>query len=78
MAVLVALADHGRTAGAASALLGVLQFFLGAVAAPLSGLGGDRADLSMALTIAVASTVALGGALAAQRRAGRQTLASSA
>jgi DHA1 family bicyclomycin/chloramphenicol resistance-like MFS transporter len=67
-ATALALAEHGRTAGAASALLGVLQFFLGAVAAPLSGLGGDRADLSMAVTIAVAATIALSCALVAQRQ----------
>jgi DHA1 family bicyclomycin/chloramphenicol resistance-like MFS transporter len=67
-ATALALAEHGRTAGAASALLGVLQFFLGAVAAPLSGLGGDRADPSMAVTIAVASVVALACALLARRQ----------
>jgi DHA1 family bicyclomycin/chloramphenicol resistance-like MFS transporter len=67
-ATALALAEHGRTAGAASALLGVLQFFLGAVAAPFSGLGDERADLSMALTIAVGAVVALGCALAALRQ----------
>ena len=75
-ATALALAAHGRTAGAASALLGVLQYVLGAIAAPLTGLGGDRADLSMAVTIAAASSVALGCALAVQRR--DQTRASSA
>ena len=67
-ATALALADHGRTAGAASALLGVLQFFLGAVAAPFSGLGDDRADLSMALTIAVGAAVALACALLSRRQ----------
>ncbi len=79
-ATALALANHGRTAGAASALLGVLQYVLGAVAAPLTGLGGDRADLSLALTIAGASSVALGCALAVQRQVQSkpQTRASSA
>ncbi len=36
----LALADHARSAGAASALLGVLQFVVGAAATPLAGLGG--------------------------------------
>lgn len=67
-ATALALAEHGRTAGAASALLGVLQFFLGAVAAPLSGLGDDRADLSMALTIAAGSVAALTCALLSRRQ----------
>ena len=70
-ATALALADHGRTAGAASALVGVLQYVLGAVAAPLTGLGADRADLSLALTIAAASVLALGCALAVQTRASR-------
>ena len=70
-ATALALTNHGRTAGAASALLGVLQYVLGAVAAPLTGLGGDRADLSLALTIAAASAISLGCAVAVQTRASR-------
>ncbi len=48
-ATALALMHHGRTAGSASALLGLLQFVLGAAAASVSGLGGERTDLSMAL-----------------------------
>ncbi len=65
-ATALALANHGRTAGAASALLGLLQFVFGAAAASLSGVGGERADLSMALTILGASLLALTCALRAQ------------
>jgi DHA1 family bicyclomycin/chloramphenicol resistance-like MFS transporter len=66
-ATALALEHHGRTAGAASALLGLLQYVLGAVAAPLTGLGGSRTDLPMALTMAGAATVALACALRAAR-----------
>ncbi|GHO46746.1 multidrug effflux MFS transporter [Ktedonospora formicarum] len=41
-----------RTAGSASALLGVLQLVIGPVAAPLIGLGGTESALPMALGIA--------------------------
>lgn len=47
----LAMEDHPRTAGSASALLGVLQYAVGAAAAPLVGLGG-RTALPMALVIA--------------------------
>ena len=36
----LALADHAEVAGTASALLGVLQFLVGALVAPLVGAGG--------------------------------------
>ncbi len=48
----LALANHGATAGSASALLGLGQFAAGAAAAPLVGLGSDP-SLSMAVVIAV-------------------------
>ena len=39
----LALGGHGRTAGTASALLGLVQFALGGVMAPLVGIAGDSA-----------------------------------
>lgn len=51
-ATALALADHPRNAGAASALLGTSQFLLGAAAAPLVGLAGEASALPMAVTIA--------------------------
>jgi MFS transporter, DHA1 family, multidrug resistance protein len=69
-AAALALAEHGRTAGAASALLGLLQYALGATAAPITGVGGAESALPMALTIAGASAVSLVGALVTSRRAG--------
>jgi DHA1 family bicyclomycin/chloramphenicol resistance-like MFS transporter len=50
----LALADHPEAAGTASALLGALQFVVGAVAAPLVGAFADGTALPMAVVIAVA------------------------
>jgi DHA1 family bicyclomycin/chloramphenicol resistance-like MFS transporter len=61
-ATALALADHPRVAGSASGLLGVLQFIVGAAAAPLVGVGGTDTALPMALTIAV---LGVGGVLSA-------------
>lgn len=57
-ATALALADHGHRAGAAAALLGAAQFTLGAVAAPLSGLGEAGSAVPMAATIAGALVLA--------------------
>ena len=64
----LALAEHGRTAGSASALIGLVQYALAGAAAPLTGLGGSRTDLPMALTIGGASLLALACAVATYRR----------
>ncbi|GAA4349835.1 multidrug effflux MFS transporter [Angustibacter luteus] len=66
-ATALALADHGDTAGSASALLGTGQFLAGAVAAPLVGLGPD-ASLTMAVVIAVVTVASVGAALSGSRR----------
>jgi DHA1 family bicyclomycin/chloramphenicol resistance-like MFS transporter len=58
-ATMLALAGHPRSAGSASALLGVLQFAIGAVAAPLVGVGGGMSALPMAIVIAACSVCAL-------------------
>ncbi|MDA0180398.1 multidrug effflux MFS transporter [Solirubrobacter phytolaccae] len=57
-ATALALADHPRNAGAASALLGTSQFLLGAAAAPLVGLAGEHTAVPMAVTIAALVTFA--------------------
>ncbi|MEV6211317.1 Bcr/CflA family multidrug efflux MFS transporter [Kitasatospora sp. NPDC051914] len=55
-----ALALSGRdNAGTASALLGLLQFALGGLAAPLAGLGGSGSALPMAVVIAAFSGAAV-------------------
>jgi DHA1 family bicyclomycin/chloramphenicol resistance-like MFS transporter len=51
-ATALALADHGRRAGAASALLGAAQFATGALIAPLTGLGEPGSAVPMAAAIA--------------------------
>lgn len=55
----LALADHPRTAGAASALLGVMQYAIGTVVAPLTGLGGKESALPLALCVATSSAMAV-------------------
>lgn len=58
-ATALALADHGHRAGTASALLGVVQFLIGGVAAPLVGLGGTGSAMPMATVIAVLAVAGL-------------------
>jgi DHA1 family bicyclomycin/chloramphenicol resistance-like MFS transporter len=48
----LALSRHPEAAGAASAVLGVLQFGVGALVAPLVGLGGAATALPMAVVLA--------------------------
>lgn len=50
-ATALALADYPSMAGSASALLGVLQFAIGAAAAPLVGIAGTTTALPMAVVI---------------------------
>jgi MFS transporter, DHA1 family, multidrug resistance protein len=58
-ATTLALANT-RAAGSASALLGVLQLVIGAIVAPLIGLGGNTTALPMALAIAAFGLASLG------------------
>lgn len=58
-ATALALSEHGRTAGAASALIGVVQYALGASAAPLVGLAGSDSAVPMAVVIAAAGAAGL-------------------
>jgi MFS transporter, DHA1 family, multidrug resistance protein len=62
-ATALALSRHPEAAGSASALLGVLQFIVGAVAAPLVGLGGPNTAFPMALVIALLSAGAVAALL---------------
>jgi DHA1 family bicyclomycin/chloramphenicol resistance-like MFS transporter len=57
-AMALAMNDYPDTAGMAAALLGVLQFFLGGLAAPMVGLGGGGA-VAMGIVIAVCGLLAL-------------------
>lgn len=60
-ATALALTEQGKVAGSAAAVLGVLQYAVGAAAAPLVGLAGERTAVPMAAVIA---TLACGALLA--------------
>src|SRR4051812_35101454 len=64
----LALADHADVAGTASALLGVLQFLVGAVVAPLVGAGGADSAVPMAVIMTGAGLAALPAPHAARAR----------
>ncbi|WP_236788946.1 Bcr/CflA family multidrug efflux MFS transporter [Amycolatopsis sp. GM8] len=54
----LALAEHARSAGAASALLGVLQFAIGGLATPLVGIGSGALPMGVVMaSFAVAALV---------------------
>ena len=55
----LALASHPEVAGSASALLGVLQFVIGAAAAPLAGIAGTGTAVPMGATMAALSLASL-------------------
>ena len=65
----LALADHAGVAGSASALLGVVQFMVGAIAAPLVGVAGPDSAVPMGVVMVV---LALGGLVAFQSAGRRQ------
>ncbi len=69
----LALADHADVAGTASALLGVCQFLIGALVAPLVGAGGTDSAVPMAAVMTAAALAALVArhAAGARRRAVR-------
>ena len=69
----LALADHADVAGTASALLGVCQFLIGALVAPLVGAGGTDSAVPMAAVMTAAALAALVARQAAgsRRRAAR-------
>src|SRR4051812_5437121 len=70
-ATALALADHAAVAGTASALLGVVQFSVGALVAPVVGAGGTTSAVPMGVVMTVLAFGALAvRAAAAGRRAG--------
>jgi DHA1 family bicyclomycin/chloramphenicol resistance-like MFS transporter len=48
----MALQNYGQSAGSASALLGLLSYIIGGLAAPLVGLGGSGTAVPMGIVIA--------------------------
>ncbi|SCG67205.1 Major Facilitator Superfamily protein [Micromonospora halophytica] len=55
----LALDTHGRHAGTAAALMGGVQAVVGALAAPVVGLGGEGSALPMAAVMAGAAALSL-------------------
>ena len=55
----LAMQNYGAAAGSASALLGLLSFILGGIAAPLTGIGGGQSAMPMGIVIASANLAAL-------------------
>lgn len=55
----LALAKHPDTAGSAAALLGVLQFVIGGISAPLVSLGGKETAVPMTVTMASFALLAM-------------------
>jgi MFS transporter, DHA1 family, multidrug resistance protein len=58
-AMALAMNDFPDAAGSASALLGVLQFGVGALVAPLVGLGGNADAMPMAIVMALSGVLAI-------------------
>ncbi|WP_422742833.1 multidrug effflux MFS transporter [Micromonospora sp. WMMD754] len=63
----LALDAHARHAGTAAALMGGVQSVVGALAAPLVGLGGEGSALPMATVLAGAATLSLTAVLTLTR-----------
>ncbi|MDR3543003.1 MAG: multidrug effflux MFS transporter [Desulfosporosinus sp.] len=55
----LAMENYGQSAGSASALLGLFSFVIGAIVAPLVGLGGGNTAVPMGIVIAVAEIGAI-------------------
>ena len=65
----LAMSEYPHAAGTASGLMGVCQFGLGGLAAPLAGIGGAEAELPMAVLMAATGLAAAAVlALAVRRR----------
>ncbi|MEV6523286.1 multidrug effflux MFS transporter [Longispora sp. NPDC051575] len=56
----LAMADHGETAGTASAVLGTVQYIVGSAVVPLVGLAGDHTAVPMAIVVASLAALAIG------------------
>jgi DHA1 family bicyclomycin/chloramphenicol resistance-like MFS transporter len=73
-ALALAMQRYPQSAGAASAVVGFLQFMLGAIAAPLPGLRGTTDPLPMAILLAAFPVAAIVTLLAFSARPGRSTI----
>lgn len=55
----LALRDHGKIAGSASAILGFFSMIFGALMAPIVGIQGDHTAIPMAITMITCTAIAL-------------------
>jgi DHA1 family bicyclomycin/chloramphenicol resistance-like MFS transporter len=55
----LAMENYGESAGSASALLGLFSFVIGAIVAPLVGLGGGNTAVPMGIVIAITDVGAI-------------------
>lgn len=55
----LAMQNYGQAAGSASALLGLISFVLGGLAAPLTGIGGGQSAIPMGTVIALSNIAAV-------------------
>lgn len=69
-ATALALADQAGRAGSASAVLGLIQFSLGAAVAPIVGIAGDDTAVPAALAIAICAS---GGIMSLRLSRGQET-----
>ncbi|MCV7422496.1 multidrug effflux MFS transporter [Mycobacterium yunnanensis] len=76
-ATALALAGVAGVAGSASAVLGALQFGVGAVVSPLVGIGGEHTAVPLAVVMLVTITVACGSFLLGRERPTAAQLAGS-
>jgi MFS transporter, DHA1 family, multidrug resistance protein len=69
-AMALAMQNHARAAGVASALLGSSQFLFGAVVAPIVGIAGDHDAVPMGVTMVALAATALVLRFSLPRRSG--------
>ncbi|MGN7765729.1 multidrug effflux MFS transporter [Paenibacillus sp. 22594] len=55
----LAMQNYGQAAGSASALLGLISFVLGGLAAPLTGIGGGQSAIPMGTVVALSNIAAV-------------------
>ncbi|RAP76326.1 multidrug effflux MFS transporter [Paenibacillus montanisoli] len=60
VSVTLAMESHGQIAGSASAVLGTLQFALGAISSPLVGIAGENSAIPFGIVIFATSLIAIG------------------
>ncbi|WP_407407715.1 multidrug effflux MFS transporter [Peribacillus sp.] len=71
----LAMQDQGKTAGSASALIGLLPFVLGSLMAPLVGIGGGDSPLPMGIVMVSCHVIAMSSYLFIARGGLRKAVA---